>query len=323
MLDTNQNLNRQVHAEELSGLPVDTSVLFSDHKGRYRRRIEKRQRKMLAKLGFLAPFLEPGEKILHVISGCSPISYVEQFLKGALLYLIKRSLFIVTNKRILHVPTTPRLSYRGSIAQILYADCMRLHIRFSTLIARYKSGRVEKFPCVSFRGRRKARALLRNMSREGRPSDAFERAHLCPRCTQPLIRNYYTCPHCSLVFKSKACARALSIIFPGGGYFYTRHPLLGILDLVMQTLFVLLLGAILVAFFMTPPGHQQQQLKHAILTCAIVLVFEKLVAVLHAHNFVDEFIPKHRHVEEQADGAAAYSSLPRPEEMLSTGWRSR
>ena len=91
----------------------------------------------------------------------------------------------------------------------------------------------------------------------------------------------------------------------------------------MQAIFALLLAAIATAFFMTPPGHQQQQLKYAIMTCAIVLVYQKLVAVLHANNFVNEFIPKHRHVEDQKDGAAAYSSLPKPEEMLSIDWRSR
>ena len=96
-IDIAQNLTRKVPKEKLYGLAVDTAVLFSDHKGVYGRRIEKHQRKLLAKLSFLAPFLEPGERILHVISGCSPATFVEQLLTGLLLQPLKRSLFAITN----------------------------------------------------------------------------------------------------------------------------------------------------------------------------------------------------------------------------------
>ncbi len=129
MIDMKENRIQQGGAEKLSGLPVDTTVLFSDHKDIYRRRIEKRQRKLLAKLGMLAPFFGSGEKILHVTFGFSPASFVEQLLTGAFLHPLKRSLFVFTNRRILHIPTSRWLSYRCSISQIMYVDCRQLRIK--------------------------------------------------------------------------------------------------------------------------------------------------------------------------------------------------
>ena len=41
---------------QVFGLPVDRKILFSNHKGIHKKRIEKRQRKLFVKLGPLKPF---------------------------------------------------------------------------------------------------------------------------------------------------------------------------------------------------------------------------------------------------------------------------
>jgi hypothetical protein len=322
MINTKENRPQQVAVQELYGLPVDTAVAFSNRKGIYKQGIERRQRRLLKKLYFLPPFLEKTERILFVITGCSPTSFVEQMLTGTFLHPLKRSLFVITDRRLLHIPTTQNLRYRYSAAQISYADCRQLRIKGSTLLAKYKSGRTEKFRCIGLRGRRKVRALLKTMSLEGRASPAFERAHLCPRCTTPLIKNYYACPHCSLKFKNKAWATILSIIFPGGGYFYTRHPFLGVLETVMEGAFMFLLGAALSLLWISFP-NVPQRLYQAIVICALVLVMEKLTTAMFSSKCVAEFIPKKRRVKVQMDEVLAERSAPKPEEMLATGWRSR
>jgi hypothetical protein len=320
--DIQQDFTRQVPKEELYGLAVDTAVLFSDHKGIHRRRIEKHQRKLLAKLSFLAPFLEPGERILHIIPGCSPATFVEQLLTGVLLQPLKQSLFAVTNRRILHVPTTHGLRHRWSVAQILYADCQYIRLRWATLAVKYKSGLVEKFRCIGRTGRKKARMLLRNTPLKGRSSPTMERLHLCPRCTKPLIKDYYACPNCSLKFKKKSWATILSIIFPGGGYFYTRHPIIGLLEAIMEIIVFLLLVASTAAFLISAPSAPRS-ITQAILLCAIILGYEKTVTALFSNKCVEDFIPKQRRVEVLIDQSPAHWSSPEPEEMLATGWRSR
>ena len=321
IFDTKQNLTRRVDTQELYGLPVDTSIAFSNRKGIYKHSIERQQRKLLKKLGFLAPFLGQTERILFVTTGCSPASFVEQLLTGAFLHPLKRALFVITDRRILHIPTTQWLRYRYSIAQIPYVDCRQLRIRGSTLIAGYRSGRAERFHCIRFRGRRKVRALLKTMSFEDRPTPALERVHLCPSCAKPLIRNYYACPNCSLKFKSKAWATFLSIIFPGGGYFYTRHPVLGILEATMEIAFFFLLAVALDALSISYP-KVPDGLYQAVAVCIIILVFEKLTTALFSGKCISEFIPKKRRVALHLDKILTEHGVPKSEEMLATGWRS-
>jgi hypothetical protein len=320
--DIGQNLTHKVRAEELYGLPVDTTVAFSSRKGLYRRSIERRQRKFLKKLSFLGPFLEENERISFVTTGCSPTSFVEELLTGAPLHPLKRSLFVFTDRRILHIPVTFNLRYRYSIAQIPYADCRQLRIKGSTLVAKYKSGRIEKFRCIALRGRSKVAALLKSVSLEGRASPVFERLHLCPNCTSPLIKNYYACPQCSLKFKSKAWATILSIVFPGGGYFYIRHPFLGVFAGAMEAVFILFLVVALSLFSISFP-NVPQGLYQVIMVCFTVLVLEKLTTAMFSGKCIDEFIPKKRRVEVQKNLVEAQHSQPKPEDMLSTGWRSR
>jgi hypothetical protein len=319
--DIAQDLTRQVPKEELYGLTVDTTVLFSDHKGVYKRRIERRQRKLLAKLSFLAPFLEPGERILHVISGCSPATSVEQLLTGVLLQPLKQSLFAITNRRIIHVPTTRSLRHRRSVAQILYADCRLIQLRWATLVVKYKSGRTEKFHGIGRSGRKKAKLLLNNMPLRGRASPTMEREHLCPRCTKPLINDYYACPSCSLKFKKKSWATVLSVIIPGGGYFYTRHPIIGILEAIMETIVFLLLVASTAAYFVSSPSAPRSIIQATIL-CAIVLGYQKTVASLFSNACVEDFIPKKRHIEVRIDQSPSRQSSDNTKESLATGWRS-
>ena len=63
-------------AQQIFGLPVDRKTLFSNHKNVYKKKIERRQRKLIIKLSFLKTFLKPGEKILQITSGYSPLGSV-------------------------------------------------------------------------------------------------------------------------------------------------------------------------------------------------------------------------------------------------------
>jgi hypothetical protein len=335
-LERKQNISSQIETQQISGLPVDTAFSFSDHKNRYKKRIEKQQRKLLAKLSFLGPFLEPGEKIFLVASGCSPFSAIEQLLTGAWIYLLKRCLFVFTDRRVLHIPTKSNFTYRKSIAQILYADCPSLQIKRSSLIAKYKNGSSEKFQGIPGGTRKKVAELLKNVSFEGTASPMLERAHLCPRCTKPLVKGYYTCPHCSLDFKNKVKARRISVLLPGGGYFYTRNIFLGVMDALGETLLSVVL---LVALVNTILGDPEALV--ALAFVAAILALEKLITIMHSSSFVDEFIPLDQNVSPQPVvflasstpvGAAksvtspnsgpANAPLPKPEDILRNDWRS-
>jgi hypothetical protein len=279
------------HQENAFALPLDREILFSNYKGDYKKGIEKRQTKLLKKIPFLKNFLSEDERILLITTGCSPTSLLEQLLTGWIFIFLKRSVFIFTTSRIFHIPTKRNYSYRNSIAQILYSDCTSIQIKGRKLIVEYKNGMKEKFLYIARKEKRKIRALLPTISFEGPLSKTQKRTHLCPRCTAELHEGKYICENCYLEFKNKDEAKKISLIYPGGGYFYTRHPFLGISDAIVETILIILVILSLINLV-----HGVQGSGVNLCTFAILLVIEKALTVYHSNHFVKEFIPGEKEI---------------------------
>jgi len=278
--------------QDVLGLPVDRNIIFSNHKDTYKQKIEKRQTKLLQKISFIKSFLKEDERILLVTTGCSPMSIMEQFLTGWIVFYLKRSLFVFTNKRIFHIPTKFNYSYRNSIAQTLYADCQTIEMKGRTLVVRYKNGRKEKFYYMGGKERKKIKALLKTISLEGVQSKTARRINLCPRCTKELIEDEYTCRNCRLEFKSKAEAKRISIVYPGGGYFYAGHPWLGIGDAITES--ILLLFVVLTLVDALQGGKDGFG---SFVLFSIILALEKAITVYHSNHFIKEYIPKEKEIK--------------------------
>lgn len=272
----------------ICGLPVDATILFSNKKGLYSIHIEKNRTKLLQKIGFIRKFLDADERIIFVTTGCSPFSAVEQMTTGQLwLVMIKRALFVFTTKRLFHIPTTTKYVYRGSISQILYEDCSRLHVKGSMLVAEYRSGKKERFYGIPSGDRAIIKRFKIAPAESDRPSARPQRNHLCPSCTHILPPRTFTCPSCGLEFRDKAKALRYSLLYPGGGYFYTNHYVMGVLDALVETyllIFALIAG---VASLLGDP-----EALSTFILFALVLAVEKLITVYHSNNFLAEFVPK-------------------------------
>ncbi len=269
-------------------LPVNTDFLFLDKKGDYSPRIEKKRTKLLQKLGFLAGFLEEGETVVFVTTGCSPFSTVEQLTIGHLwIMAIKRALFVFTNRRILHIPTTGQYEYRGSIAQILYQDCRRLYVKGSALRAEYLTGKTESFLGIPGPDRATIQRLNIAAPEPAEPSDRPERNHLCPSCAQVLAPETTACPACGHAFKTAAAALKYSLLLPGGGYFYARRWVLGVLDAIGETYLLLITLVALVGAALGNP-----QAAPVLVMFGLLLAIEKAITIYHAKKFIAEFIPR-------------------------------
>lgn len=269
------------------GLPVDTEIIFSDHKDIYKKGVEKRQTKFLQKISFIKPFLKEGEKIILVTTGCSPMSVIELLtMRRSALYL-KRSLFVLTNKRIFHVLTKSNYTYKNSIAQILWADCQTIKLEWSTLVIEYKNGKKENFCYIPRKEGQKIKELLKTITLEGVQSKTACRTHLCPRCINELVEDEYTCPNCRLEFKNKEEARRISIIFPGGGYFYTGRPWFGVVDAITESILILF-----VVLFLSDILIGEQDSFIPLVVVSGLLALEKLISVYHSNLFIKEYIPK-------------------------------
>lgn len=267
-------------------VPVDDAVIFSNYKGIHKPRIEKRQRKLLRRLDILRDILGDDEQILLVTHALSPTPLLEQMTTGLVFIYIKRCLLVFTNKRLLHLPTTMAYKYRQSLAEITWADTQSITMKGATLRFQLANHERENFLYVARRERRKIRALIDQLPLADGPTDTG-RVHLCPRCQARQIPDTYNCPQCQLDFKSKSTATRLSLLLPGGGYFYTRHYLLGISDALVE---LLLLSALILSLLDWMSGEADSYF--AVLVFGGFLAIEKLVTVYHARFFVDEYMPK-------------------------------
>lgn len=277
---------------ETFGLPINQETAFSNHKGVFKKRLKKQQLKMLkAYAPLLKQFLEPGEIILLALRGCSPMSFLEQFTSGWIIYYLKRCMLVVTDRRILHFPAKGNYSPRHSIAQIRFGDVDE--IKPSTFLgrkitAKYKNGEKETFLYV--RDTPKLKAVLSGIRMASfQPSTLGSRHHLCPKCTAPLTPGEYACSSCKLEFKNAKKARTLSILLPGGGYFYTGHLLLGLGDAVAETILLVLVAMGLVNYLTNAVSSEAAVAQLVIF--GIALILEKLYTVYHAQHYVKEYIP--------------------------------
>ena len=273
--------------QQIFGLPVDRDTLFANHKYVYKKRVEKRQRKLIVRLSFIRPFLRPDEKILLVTTGYSPARDLANLITGWLFIYLKRCLFVFTNYRIFHIPATSTFKYRNSIAHIPYAACSAITLPRGTLTTEYRrSGKVEKFYGIAVAERKKIRSLLAKLPSRKTQDLQGERVHLCPRCTHPLQNERYVCDSCQLRFKSKLTARILGIVFPGGGYFYTRNYFPAMIAALLE---LGLLGSVGFLLQNGLPADTGDQL-FAGGACLLWLIV-KAVGVIHASHFVKEFLP--------------------------------
>jgi hypothetical protein len=276
--------------QRIFGIPVDRKILFSNHKNVYKKNIEKRQRKLIVKIPFIKPFIKENERVLLITTGYSPISTIEKYLIGWLFIYLKRSLFVFTNKRIFHIPTTPNYSYRNSITQILYSHCKSIYMSGKSLVVDYaKYGKEEKFIGIAGKEKNKIKQLLQTIHLEAKEGKASNRTHLCPRCTNELSKDNYVCESCKLKFKTNALAIIISIIFPGGGYFFTRQYFVGTIAALTEIVLLIYFASSLVN---TLNGADNGIF--SLVIYAFAILFVKAISILHSLDFIKEFIPKQK-----------------------------
>ena len=276
--------------EKIFGLPVDRKILFTNHVNVYKKKIEKRQRKLIIKLPFLRFFLKENETILLVTTGYSPTGSIEKFLIGWLFVYLKRSLFVFTNNRVFHIPTTPSYKFRHSISEIIYSGCKKMTINGSTLVVEYhKYSKLEKFFGIDRRERKKLRSLFNSIYHKTGRKEFLSRNNLCPQCTVPLVDGSYNCEKCQLKFKTKLMAFLYTLLVPGGGYIYIRQYFLGIVTAIVELILLVYLGSALADVI---DGQGLRLFRLA--SFGFALVFTKCISLLHVSDFIKEFIPRKR-----------------------------
>lgn len=276
----------------IDGLPVDISVAFSRAKGDHHPRTEKRQRKLIARVGgFVSPYLEEGETVMLVTLGCRPISSLEQLTSGAMVYHLKRAALLFTDRRVLVVPVRTNLTPQPTLSQVRYAGCERMRLRGGSLLVEYKVGGKERFHGLRAAERAKLKKAILPTLRLGDAGEGGQgRTHLCPRCTAELAAGRFHCQVCDLEFKTPREALRLALVYPGGGYFYCRQVLIGILDALIES--TLIFGLV-----MCLNERNDPEARAVLGSICLALAIEKAVSAYHAYQLAREYLPKDRAVQ--------------------------
>ena len=271
-------------------IPVDRDIIFSNHKGLYKKQVETRQRHLIVKSTLINPYLHTGEFIRCITTCCSPVSEIEQDLTGPAFLYFKRAFLIFTDRRILHIPTRFNRSPRGAISQIEYKDCERLDIHNRSLMVQYKNGKREFFNHISRMEKRKLRSLISDLHfSPGKPAQLHTRSYLCPGCTRILTPGAKICGGCKLAFKSLLKAGLWTFLIPGGAFFYFRYLLAGFAAAGLEVALIAL------AVFNGVEINKGLSIDWGLAvfaTCGWIVI--KLIGFFYARQFIHEFVPEEK-----------------------------
>lgn len=269
------------------GKPVARDILFSNHRGIYKKRIEKRQRRLLIKMPFINSFLEEGELITLITRGYAPMTRLERTLLRYLTVFQRRALFVFTDRRMFYIPTTFTYGYRHSLAEIRYASCKSIQVIGRSLVFMFHNGGFEQFPYISRKECRKLQASVGNFALGvRRPIGLQNMTYLCARCGTAILNNRGACPKCRLRFWTAAQAGKRALLIPGGGYFYMDNTLYGVANAILELLLTVLLILSVIDMY-----HGFKGSVTAAILLSLALAGIKTVSYFHSQDLVQGCFP--------------------------------
>jgi hypothetical protein len=280
---------------KIDALSVRDDVFFTNDKGQAKASVQKRSETALRKLmPALQSVLLPGETILYIARANSPLTPLEAVTAAWWTRLLTASAIVFTNQRLLFFPVKRDGSWRESIRAVYWGDLEE--VKPQGLLVRnmvFKSKNGTKTTYTNFRrGDAKkiaaiSKAFLPTASGEMTAAHGF--VQLCPGCRNALTAGHYVCPGCGLVFKNEKTMIMRSILLPGGGYFYTGHPLIAMLPAIVEGFLMLEILILLFAGLSSPTARA-----NILPTLTILLLFwalETAVTILHCRRYIRDFIP--------------------------------
>jgi hypothetical protein len=295
----------QVHPQQfprqmsLNGLRVREDTLYCNHKGEESKSIRKKAEKAIQKLEApLQRLLQADETILYVAHAQAPVSLFEQLTLGWYTYRITKTVLVFTNRRMLHFLVNTNGTWKRSLRTVHWGDIAELKIAgaiFSrNLKLQYHSGKKETYWAVRPTDAKNIKLLAAAVlpASTGEPTAARAPQQLCPDCLAVLTPSVYTCSGCGLGFKDERTLTKLSLLIPGGGYFYVGQKLMGVGDFIVEAYLLLLLIIGAVVLILAPPAERTNESILLVVLIAAILAVEKWGTIHHCRRMIRDYIPK-------------------------------
>jgi PH (Pleckstrin Homology) domain-containing protein len=290
--------NQPVRTTMMDGISTRTDVLFTNEKGEEKQSVQKRTQKILRKLSpALQRIILPDEAMLYAMRARSPLSVVEQLTAAWWTALLAACAIVVTNKRILFFPIKRDGSWRESVRSVHWGDLQEIKAKglfVKNVSFKFRNGTITTYTNFRRGDAKKLSAIASALipPASGEQTSAHSLIQLCPDCCGVLTQGQYSCPGCGLIFKNERTMVLRSIILPGGGYFYTGHPLIAILPAIVEAFFLVEVLLILFAGLASPKAVPN--LFSVLLVLGVFWALETGVTILHCRRYIREFIPEKR-----------------------------
>jgi Bacterial PH domain len=290
--------NQVARTAKIDDISVRNDILFTNDKGEDKRQVQKRSEKALQKLvPALQRVLLPTETVLYLAQARSPLTAMEQLTAAWWTGLLAASVIVITNKRILFFPVKRDGSWKESVRALHWGDLEE--VKPKGLLVRnvtFKSRNGTKLTYTNFRraDAKKITAIATALlpAASGESTSTHDWVQLCPDCRNILTPGQYLCSSCGLTFKNEKSMVTRSILLPGGGYFYTGHPLVALLPAVVEGLLVLEILVLLFSGLASPKAIPN--IFSSLLLLGLFWALETAVTILHCRRYVREYIPEKR-----------------------------
>jgi Bacterial PH domain len=287
------------------GVLVREDTAFTNSKGVEKKGTRKRAEQALDKLQEpLRKILEPEEAVLYIARGQVMPSGVERFFLGWHALYLAPAVLVLTNRRLLQFFVGTNGAWKRGTRSVRWGDMEEAKVKGllgAKLNIKYRDGKKEVYWGMVRDDTNKIRLLLAALlpTAAGETSPAHSITSLCPECRAALTPGVYECPNCRLTFKDERTALRRSLLIPGGGFFYTGHPLLGIVhSLVELIVFFMLVFWILVALGIAKPDSSPGEAPTDAASAVVVVIFlviilavDKGVMAKVARKQVQNYIP--------------------------------
>jgi len=231
-------------------------------------------------------------------------SGIDRFFLGWHSYYLAPAVLIFTNRRLLHILVNHQGAWKRSVRNARWGDFEEVNVKgwlAAKLQVKYKDGKKEIYWGLTSGDGKKIKLILEALLPQAasETSPTLTMTSLCPECLTPLTPDVYECVQCHLKFKDERAALKRTLLIPGGGFFYTGHPFLGLGHALMDLILLLLVvfWGLAAAGVVTPTQDsggapmERGAIMMTFLILALLLAAHKALSARVARNLVRNFIP--------------------------------
>jgi hypothetical protein len=284
------------------GFSIREDVLYSDAKGRERKKIRKLAGAALDSLGdVLRRVLEPGETIFYTAAAQAVPGPLTQFFGGGWhTYSLPRTAFFITDRRIIALRLRKRITgwnWNRGIQTARWGDVAGVKATGGLsrrLTLTFRNGETRRYWRFAWGDAKKLALLIEALRAHasGETSSAGGLVSLCPNCLAALASRQYRCAVCGVEFKDEKTLWQRGLMIPGGASLYVGASGLGMFRGVFEGLITLGIIYSLVRLLGASgnPALQGRIMTGIVFEC-FILFLDKLLAYYLALPQVRDFIP--------------------------------